>query len=96
MADIKTPRRYYLLKRRYFGADGVDYEPSLSGAYRSKQEAEPGTDLPAGFVLKTELAALGYTTVEDLDGADEQELVTAGLSRNQAKAVLQDFSALVS
>lgn len=95
MADIKRARRYYLLKRRHFGADGVDFEPSLSGAYRFKQEAEPGTDLPAGFVLKAELAVLGYTTVEDLDGADEPELITAGLSRMQARAVLQDLSALL-
>jgi hypothetical protein len=52
------------------------------------QEAQPGTELAEDFPSRADLAALGYTTVEDLDGADQDELVRAGLKPNQAKKII--------
>lgn len=85
MADVKRPRRYYLHKR----LEARLYERSDSDTvWRAKQEAEPGTPIADGFPFKTELAAVGYTATEDLDGADVDELVRAGLTQKQAKQVI--------
>lgn len=91
MAEIRRPRRYYLHKRlesRLYFCDDADT------VWRAKQEAEPGTPLPGDFVHRSALEALGYTTSEDLDGADADELERAGLTQQQAKAVLAAFAAL--
>lgn len=93
MADILRPRRYYLLKRRFF--TDVDFQPPLAGAYRHKQEAEPGTDLPADFPALSALAQLGYTTVEDLDGANTDELRDHGLSAKAAQDVIDALAKLL-
>lgn len=91
MAEIKTPRRYYLHKR----LEARLYECSdLELTWRAKQEAQPGTALPASFLLAAEIAALGYTTREDLDGADAAELERAGLTLTQANDVISAFEAL--
>jgi hypothetical protein len=85
MADVKRPRRYYLHKRleaRNCSQDDMDL------IWRAKQEAEPGTLLGSDFPNKTLLEEIGYTTTEDLDGADEAELVRAGLTQQQAKTVV--------
>ncbi len=91
MAEIKRPRRHYLLKRLEARAECS----SLELAWRAKQEAEPGTALPTGFPSKATLADNGYTTEEDLDGADEAELEkTAGLRKYEATAALSALAAL--
>lgn len=70
-------------------------EPALRDVWHAKQSEEPGTDLPTGFPAKAELAVAGYTTVEDLDGADVEELEDyAGISQLQASAVLAALAAL--
>ncbi len=88
---IGSVRRYCLLKRRaHF--DGGDL--ALAGVWRAKQEAEPGTTLPSDFPLRSLLASAGYVASEDLDGADAEELNSAGLSSAQADTVLAAFAAL--
>lgn len=86
MADIKTPRRYYLSRRRYFLT--VEYDAAMAGAWRSKQEAEPGTALPSTFPFLSRLATECYETEEDLDGADECELIDAGFTQWEARTIL--------
>lgn len=70
-------------------------ELSLRDVWHAKQDGEPGVALPAGFPTKDELAAAGYTTVEDIDGADVEELEDyVGISQFQATAVLTALAAL--
>lgn len=91
MAEIKSARRYYLHKRleaRLYFCDDAD------GVWRAKQEAEPGTPLPSDFPIREALAALGYTTSQDLDGADAAELERAGLTTRQANEVIAAFAAI--
>ena len=76
------PRRFYLLQRIF-----CPYVEQR-GVWRAKQEAEPGTPLPATFPALAALSAVGYTTAEDVRGADELELRKAGLSINDARAVV--------
>lgn len=90
MAEIKRPRRLYLHKRQEARKNRNDAE----GIWRAKQEAEPGTPVSADFPLRSELAALGYTTNEDLDGADEHELRRVGLTANDAAKVMAALAAL--
>lgn len=85
MSEIRRPRRYYLLKR-LVAEDFCD--ETFVEVWRAKQEAEPGTALPSDFPVLSKLSAKGYTTREDLDGADEAELASAGLKTNEARAVL--------
>ena len=82
---IGTARRYYLGKRteaRMMASPGMDT------VWKAKQEAEPGTALASTFPHLSALSAVGYTTTEDLTGADEDELVYAGLTRSQARDVI--------
>lgn len=89
---VKTARRYYLQKRLAAARAG-DLE--LAGVWRSKQEATAATPLPADFPLSAALAAAGYSTVEDIDGASADELVSeAALSPRDAEAVLTALAAL--
>lgn len=67
----------------------------LEAVWKYKQEAQPGNALPATFPFLTELAAGGYTTREDLDGADEYELkAIAKLDSLSAQAVLSAYAHL--
>lgn len=76
-------------------ASGRINEWALRDVWHAKQVAEPGTDLPADFPAKLELEAAGYTTVEDVDGADVEELEDyAALSSANANAVLAAIAAL--
>lgn len=85
MSEVKRPRRHFLSKRR----DALERcDTALAGVWQSKQEAEPGVALAADFPHRSLLASAGYTTIEDIDGADEAELVRAGLNNRQARAVL--------
>lgn len=92
MALLGTYRRYCQRMRlnARFMLDG-----ELEGVWRSKQESQPGTLLPAAFPYLSQLADSGYTTREDLAGADRLELTTlAGLSPRDADDVLQAYSLL--
>ncbi|NBC17450.1 MAG: hypothetical protein GVY18_09085 [Bacteroidetes bacterium] len=85
MATTKTARRYYLHKRLEARSQ---LDTALEVVWQSKQEAEPGVALDATFPHRATLVALGYTTNEDLDGADADELRCAGLSSAQANDVI--------
>jgi hypothetical protein len=89
---INSVRRHRLLKRL---AAGVLGEVALEGVWRAKQEATSATALPDGFPFAARLAAVGYTAVEDLDGADADELVeNVSLSTREAEAVLTALAAI--
>jgi len=67
----------------------------LESVWRYKQEAQPGNGLPSTFPFLTTLSDAGYTTREDLDGADLYELYAiAGLGQRDAQVVLDAFAAL--
>lgn len=89
---FQNARRYYLGKRLKAVEDG---EPNDGNVWRGKQEAEPGTDLPSSFPSLAALTACGYTTEEDLAGADATELQQiVGLNAQQATAVLAALAEL--
>jgi hypothetical protein len=89
---LRIYRRY--CHRERMNARARD-EGALESAWRSKQEFQPGTPLPAGFPFLAELAAGGYETQEDLLGADRLELeAIALLSPRDADAVLAAYALL--
>lgn len=80
-----SPRRYYLLKWR--GLEDL-CEHGLALVFKAKQTEIAGTALPSDFPGRAALIAAGYTAIEDVTGADEDELVDAGLDEEAAaKAV---------
>jgi len=88
MALYGSPRRWYLRKRQ----NARELCDGFEGFWRSQQEAQPGTALPDNFPLLSVLTAGGYTTVEDLRGADADELVfTANMHRRDAQIVIDEF-----
>ena len=89
MATVNNTRRYYLLKRIYARQNNIE-----DGAWIAKQLAIAGTALPATFPHLTALAEHGYTAVEDLDGADADELTRLGFGTHQAKAIMKAFANL--
>lgn len=94
ISDLRTrgrPRRFYLLKRQ----ESKRLYEGLASVWQEKQEREPGQPLPGSFPSLTKLAAAGYTTIEDLDGADQIELRRAGLSRSEADAALAALAKLL-
>lgn len=98
MADIdfgspfQTVRRYYL-KNRVLARQAGEF--AISSVWHANQEEQPGTALPVGFPSLTALAAAGYTTAQDLEGADAAELVEwACISNSAARAVLAAYAAL--
>ena len=71
-------------------------EYGLEAALRGKQEEITGVDLPDDFPSKATLVDSGYYTVEDVDGADCDELrERAGLNRSAAQAVIAAAAALI-
>jgi hypothetical protein len=91
-AELKRPRRYLLLKR----LSSRTTEDGLWNVWKQAQEAQPGTALSAGFPSLSALAEAGYTTIEDLDGADAAELKdNCGLSARDAQAVLTALAPLL-
>lgn len=89
MATLGSVRRYLLHKRR-LAREAGDW--ALVNVWQAKQEAEPGSALGASVPHQTALEPLGYTTAEDLDGADVDELESAGLTRRQAEDVIGALS----
>lgn len=90
MGEVRLPRRYYLAQRLRAREALLE-----EGVWQAKQEAEPGTELAADFPSAAALEAAGYTTVEDLDGADVAELRRAGLTRRQAETVIAAVAPLL-
>ena len=93
VSTLKRPRRVYLHKRLIAGRRR---DRAIESVWRAKQEAETGTALPATFPSLVKLTAIGYTTEEDLDGADTNELRRdVGLTQREADAVLLALAPLL-
>ncbi len=91
-AAIKSVRRFYLLKRQAALEAG---DEALSLVWRAKQEAEAGEALPAGFPCLSSLAEHGYSTEQDLNGANSDELLELGFSGRQVTAILAALAPLL-
>lgn len=86
MSTVTSQRRYYLRKRLTARRDG---DVALERAWAGMQASAPNAALPDNFPARAKLAAAGYSAIEDVTGADVDELVTdAGLSRHEAAAVV--------
>lgn len=83
-ATINSVRRYYLLKR-FASQQACD---GLEQVWRGKQEAAPGVPLSDSFPYRSRLVEQGYSTVEDLNGADVCELQTHCFSPVEAAEIL--------
>lgn len=85
--EVRSVRRYYLLRARFFDSAR---EGELALAYYGKQELQPGTPISGVLApaLLDQLSAAHYRALEDLDGADVEELVDQGIARSDAAAVL--------
>lgn len=90
MGDVNSARRFYLLKAQWLEGDITS--KSLQQVWWGKQEGQPGTAFPTDFPFQAELIAAHYKALEDLDGADQEELINQGLTFFQAKAVLAAFA----
>jgi hypothetical protein len=73
------------------GAD--ERESELGGVYRQIRDDVAGTPLPDSMPHRAEVLAAGYSAVEDLQDATEDELARRGLSRRQARAVIAALKA---
>lgn len=86
MATVTSVRRHRLLKSFDFADRGED---GMAATWRAKQEATAGTELPASFPSRAVLVAARYSTLEDVTGADVDELLKrTPLKRRQAEAVI--------
>lgn len=83
--SIENPHRYLLLKAHAADRRG---DGELAATWRGKHQGLAGTALAADFPLRARLLAAGYQHTEDITGADEHELVEAGLTRREALQVL--------
>lgn len=91
-SNFLTLRRFYLKKRVLAHQNG---DLALSSVWWSKQEEQASAALPDDFPAKATLAAVGYTAVGDLEGADATELVEwTGITNRAAAAVLAAYAAL--
>lgn len=85
MSEVRNLRRYALFKRR--AAEEVG-DRAVRDVWKSKQEEMPGTALGADFPSRSRLVALGYSTTEDLDGADACELRELGFGAREITEIL--------
>lgn len=85
MSETRNLRRYALHKRRAAEEMG---DIAIRDVWASKQEEIAGTALPDDFPERTRLVSLYYSTLEDLDGADEHELCALGFSMQMAAKIL--------
>jgi|WetSurMetagenome_2_1015567.scaffolds.fasta_scaffold831661_2 hypothetical protein len=92
MSEVRSYRRYCFLKWRIQKALGE----GTAEVWRHEQLKTSGTELPASFPSRSALVASGYSTVEDIDGADAGELLEyAGLGQTQAAEVLTAVARLL-
>lgn len=84
-----TARRYRARKAAELAEAG---QTAVAAAFRAKAEATPATPLPADFPGRDKLEAatpMPYTTYEDLNGANADELVAIdGIGRKTAERIL--------
>lgn len=85
---IIHPRRYFL--RKYQKRVRDDTELGIASLYLAKQGLLEGQTYPDYIPYQEKLAAAHYTTLDDIVGADADELVEeAGLTRKEANAVIE-------
>lgn len=96
MSELRRPRRYYLGKRYLTVREHPDGRGALDAVFKVKQESEPGTVLPSDFPFRAKLESHFYTTIEDLDGADEHELRHNGFSGAEARIILKQLAVLTA
>ena len=85
MSTLGSVRRFYLAKRHAAASCG---DTALELVWEAKQLEQPGTSLPDDFPYAARLDEAGYVALEDLDGADEEELVEQGFTTREATAIL--------
>lgn len=79
-------RRFLVSAIRTAKATGL---PAVAAVLINQHAERPGTALGADFPMRAKLALSFYTAVEDLEGADADELIRgAGLTAYEAKAVI--------
>lgn len=85
MADprVLNHRRYCFLKYRHYH----ELDDDLEYLWDGKRKTIPGTDISDVFPGAIELRAAGYEAIEEVQGADEDELTEVGLSNQTIQAV---------
>lgn len=82
--SVSNHRRYCFLQYRA----ALPYSDDSEQVWDGKRRTLLGTDIPATFPARAALISAGYVVLEELRGADETELTRAGLSSQQAAAVV--------
>lgn len=90
---ITTHRRYCLLKRL---AAKAQQWTAIEAVWQGKQEAEPGDSLPLDFPLRARLVTAGYSTVQDLNGADAEELQDACFTARESAIIFAALAPLIA
>jgi hypothetical protein len=85
VSTLGSVRRYYLAKRHAALDNG---DKALELVWEGKQLAEPGEALPTDFPYAARLIALGYVALEDLAGADAEELTDQGFTSRESTEIL--------
>jgi len=84
VAEVTSHRRYCYLRYRW----AYRNDDEIWFSWDARRQQLPGTALPASFPARATLTAAGVLALEEIQGADESELLLTGLSSSQAAAVL--------
>ena len=91
MASLSlSHRRYCFLKHKNY----LELEDELEDVWDAKRRSIPGTDISDMFPGVIELRAAGYLVIEEVRGANRDELSEIGLSSQQIDAVFAALEAL--
>jgi hypothetical protein len=82
--SLATHRRYCFLRWAWCAAQANDLDP----VWDDKRRSIPGTDIPSTFPAYAALTAAGYLVLEELLDVTDSELIKAGLTQQQAAAVI--------
>lgn len=83
---LSALRRYYRAKQEAAKLSG---QGAVASAYAAKREELPGTPLPEEFPHRGKLLAAGIRTLEELREHTVASLQKLGLSKREAKEVLE-------
>lgn len=87
--SVETTRRYYWLKRLHARQHDLEED-----AWIAKQTGEPGTAFASTFPYLSRLNDLGYLAIEDLDGAEDEELACLGFDTGEIQEIQAALAAL--
>jgi hypothetical protein len=90
---IADYRRYCLLKGR---AAKAREHFAMQQLWQVKQRAEPGDSLPADFPFRDRLVAVGYETIQDLNGADASELEDVCFTARESATIFAALAPLIA